>query len=343
MKNILLSGSDPGGFQTIIPLIDPLRQEGHSISLIVGGAAVKICADKSLEFIDGDKLTPEELREKVAAIKPDIFISGTSGGYAIDKKILPIIKELGAPSLYVLDFWSNYWQRFSSEKGKDFAFLPDTICVLDQYCKDEMVKEGFAAEIIKITGNPHFDHFADAITTTSEETNTVLFVSQPIREQNEKKTSIIYPFDEYVALQDLVDAVAAFPDVRISVRLHPRENVGKFDELMSKHPSQISLSKESSLEAALSKASCIVGMFSPVLLQAKLASKSVLSYQPGGAATDPLITNKLGITKLVDSKESLVQSMAELHKNDFQDASKEAFSWPKDATKRVIEVIDFLI
>src|SRR5207248_11353111 len=62
------------------------------------------------------------------------------------------------PSVYVLDFWSNYWQRFS-DSGKDLKFLPEKICVMDNAAEEAMIAEGIPPDRIAVTGNPHFEDF----------------------------------------------------------------------------------------------------------------------------------------------------------------------------------------
>ena len=45
-----------------------------------------------------------------------------------------------------------------------------------------MIAEGFPDDRLRITGNPHFEHFTEHITREAEERSRVVFVSQPIRQ-----------------------------------------------------------------------------------------------------------------------------------------------------------------
>ena len=122
MKSVILSASDPGGGNSLLPIVGGLSGD-LKLLFVLGGASRELFKKAGIEFIDGDALNESELRDLVHKFKPDLFIAGSSFGPTIDKRIFEILKGK-VKSIYILDFWSNYWQRFSADKVKDFKYLP---------------------------------------------------------------------------------------------------------------------------------------------------------------------------------------------------------------------------
>src|SRR3989344_969022 len=175
-RRILFSANDPGGANAILPVVKALVERGDTVHGILTGPALeqfKTLASQfvgnklRIEIIDGTNVSDEDLAREIAAFKPDVCLAGTSIGKSIDKRILALLKDV--PSVYVIDFWSHYGHRFSKITEKDAMHLPTRICVIDERMRGEMQEEGFSPERIIVTGNPHFDHFADAITCNHEE------------------------------------------------------------------------------------------------------------------------------------------------------------------------------
>lgn len=301
---ILFSAKDPGGKNAIAPVLEALRKRGDEV---------------------GEAVT-----------NPDIFIAGTSAGNTPDKEILQSLGKV--PSLYVLDFWLNYWQRFSTLGKKDFTFLPTKICVMDDIAKEDMLAEGFDPSCIVVTGNPHFDHFADAVTRTTEEKDRVLFISQPLRATAATPGFAPVASDEYTALSDLIAAVDSLPDsFYISIRLHPKETADKYAAQLGP---RVRIAPENTLEEALSASGLIVGISSPVLMQAAAAGKKVLSYEPDLAGPDPLVSNRVGVTTRIDSKEALQSALASYAKGEWPFKVRPLREvWPAGATERVVGAV----
>lgn len=305
---VLFSAHDPGGKNAIAPVIEALRAEGAEV---------------------GESIT-----------NPDIFIAGTSAGDSPDKAIM---KTLGqTPSLYVLDFWLNYWQRFSTEGKKDFAYLPTRICVMDDIAKEEMIAEGFPAERLIVTGNPHFDHFADAITAENEDTRRILFISQPLSAADTLPGFSQVQHDEYATLGDLVSAVEALPgEFYVSLRLHPKEPADKYAEYLGP---LVRRATEPTLEEAISKSGLIIGISSPVLIQAVAAGKRVLSYEPELTDKDSLVSNRAGVTTRIETREALADALSAYTRGEWPFTERPLRDvWSAGATERVVEAVHALL
>jgi hypothetical protein len=301
---VLFAAKDPGGRNAIAPVIARLQADGAEVG--------------------------EDI------VSPDIFIAGSSAGDSPDKRIL---RDIGAtPSLYVLDFWLNYWQRFSTIGKKDFAYLPTRICVIDDIAREEMIAEGFPPERLAVTGNPHFDHFADAVTREEEEATRILFVSQPIRDTAAVSGFAQTGLDEYAALEDLLQALQALPEgYHVSLRLHPKEPASKYSEYLGP---RVRRALEQTVEEAVSRSGLVVGIWSPVLMQAAAADKKVLSYEPNLVGNDPLVSNRVGVTIRLADRGALVAALAAYGKAEWPFRAKPLREvWPADATGRVVREV----
>ena len=332
LKRILWSANDPGGMNAIVPVIKALIARGDEVVGIATGPAVAIAAQKGIAVQDAAAYSEEILRGKVEAARSQVFLAGSSFGDSIDKKILRLIPQV--PSVYVLDFWSNYRMRFSAER-EDLGYLPTAICVMDDLARREMLAVGFDDEHLHVTGNPHTEHFTEGITRDREDPHEIVFISQPVREVDGEK----YGFDEYLVLEHLARAVQKMPGpFYLRLRLHPKDEPHKFDEYLD---GRILMSPASSLEEALSTAGLVVGMFSPVLIQAAAAGKRVLSYEPGLKREDPLATNHLGLTKKLATERELDEALKKYAAGELSAATLNADAlWPKGATERILQVID---
>ncbi|MDO8553032.1 MAG: hypothetical protein Q7S01_05955 [bacterium] len=325
---VLFSAKDAGGANAIAPVIAALSLEGAGLRGVLSGPAQDIFAATHIQF-------------SVEMAGPaDIFIAGTSAGDSPDKNIM---RELGeTPSLYVLDFWLNYWQRFSTIGKKDFAFLPTRICVMDDVAKEEMIAEGFSAERLIVTGNPHFDHFADAILREGEETERILFISQPLSSVANIPGFSPISYDEYDTLKDILRALETLPEqYYVSLRLHPKELPDKYAEYLGP---RVRMASERTLEEAISGAGLIIGISSPVLIQAVAGGKKVLSYEPALFGKDPLVSNRAGVTTRIESKEKLFDAFTAYARGEWPFTTRSLREvWPAGATERVVEAVHALV
>lgn len=325
---VLFSASDPGGANALAPVVMALAREGASLQGELSGPAQDIFSATRIPFTIGAKDSA------------DIFIAGTSAGDSPDKRLM---RELGeTPSLYVLDFWINYWQRFSTAGKKDFAFLPTRVCVMDDIAKEEMIAEGFPAERLIVTGNPHFDHFADAITRESEEAERVLFISQPISSVASLPGFAQVSYDEYATLKDLVSVLETLPErYYVSLRLHPKESAEKYAEYLGP---RVRRAAEATLEEALSKSGLVIGISSPVLMQAAAADKKVLSYEPYLIGKDPLVSNRARVTTRIENKEMLADTLSAYARGEWPFTTRPLREiWSAGATERVVAVVHSLV
>lgn len=329
MIRVLVAANDPGGAQAILPVVLKLEARGDEVLALLTGPACAIFAQRGVAHEVATDWDDSTLTARVAAFTPDIFLAGTSTGIGIDKRLMQHLAS-SIPAVYVLDFWNNYALRFSHAEN-DLRYLPDRVCVMDETAHKGMREAGIPEERIVITGNPYFEHFTEHVLRDDEDARRVLFISQPISEHVGKP----YGFDEFDALRGLISALPATH--RLTIRLHPRDDQYKYDSFLSE---SVQLSDEPNVERDLSRAGLVVGMFSPVLMQAALAGKVAISFQPGRIGDDPLPTNATGITFSAETQVALVHAIQAYLQGERSERVQHAYQGPTDATKAVLRVID---
>ncbi|OGJ60204.1 hypothetical protein A2635_05550 [Candidatus Peribacteria bacterium RIFCSPHIGHO2_01_FULL_51_9] len=323
---VLFAAHDAGGANAIAPVVLALKERGIEVIGIASGPAADIFAKRGITTG----------AEKEFAGEAEVYLFGTSAGETIEKQVFLSVKDR-MPSIAVLDYWSNYAERFSRQ-DRDLTYMPDRICVMDDIARAEMLAQEFLPERIVVTGNPHFDHFADEITHDRENRKRLLFVSQPLSDMARLPGYVAYPFDEFTVLSDIVAALGGTPvDYQLAIRLHPKEQGEKYKKMLNE---RVVLAQESTLEQALSGAGLIIGMHSLVLLQAAAAGKSVISYEPGLVGPDPLVSNRLGVTRRLSSPVELADAFALYAAQKLSKGERLMRDvWPAGATERVVEAV----
>ena len=249
-----------------------------------------------------------------------IVVVGTSASYeSLDKRFVRAAKKIGIKSVAVLDSWVNYEVRFKDA-------VPDYIFVMDDIAKIDLMEAGFDPEKISVTGNPYFDKFKKI----EDEGNSIVFFCQPFTELENN-----IGLNEIEILNDFVDAFKNLGiEKKIKVKMHPRtKNLNKFENL----DIEITTSDTTDL---IREAKLVIGMNSMALFEATMSGRKVLSYQPGLNVKDPLVTNRLGLTKAVYKKTDLEKSIIDLmdEKHVIND-----YKLVKNARDNVIDSLNALV
>ncbi len=282
MNEIVFLANDPGGLDVIWPLFKRMRQGGYVVELLLTGSAAK----KEPAY----RVNEEDVLKMLGTKCCDyILVTGTSWHSEIEISAIAFCKEKGIKTVAILDYWSNYKERFRFKEGYVF---PDYYFVMDELAKKEAIEDGVPPEIIRITGSPGLDKYIDKHIVC--EGNDAVFLSQPL--------SVLYGnslgYTEYSVMDELIK-VTDDMGIHLDVKFHPKDAL-EFREKYSK------IKVDMSLENICARYKYIIGMSTMALLQCALMGGNVISYQPGLKAEDGCITNKLGITRKLTTLEGLV-------------------------------------
>ena len=311
---ILFAAQDPGGFNTILPVIKELKKKKKFLSkLILANQSRNIAKKYGVRYQNGNYLTKDSLAKLIESEHPDLILTATSQGLSIEKKITKIARIQKIRTIAIIDFWSNYGLRFSDPGSKNLAYLPDYILVIDKIMKKEMTDQGFDPRKLIVTGSPFFDTFSKS-TKQKERENLLVFFSQPFSELFKSGDRNYLGYNEIQVFEDLVEVLEKLQlKMPIKIKFHPRvRKLNKFDRIIKNSKLKISIEKKLSAEDLIKKSKLVMGMNSVVLFQTAVMGKGVLSYQPNLKEADPLISNRLGLSAAVYKKKDLYSELKKL-------------------------------
>jgi len=338
MKTILLFSRDPGGANTIIPLIRPLQEKGCKVNLYGKDVALEKYCQAGFEGTDINGSIPsisaDTLRSFLEIEAPDMVVTGTSADDFTEKCLWLTAGELGIPSMAIVDQWVNYGLRFSGHTVSDISdylnsnkhpYLPTRIIAMDEYARDEMISEGLPAERIKTCGQPYFESLLKSGRSDSSMTNglstipglssdefVVVFASEPIT-LTYGKNSHHWGYTErtiFTSLAKTLDEIAckSGKSMVLIIRPHPKEDPsGLVDIAISccKHIKWI-IDTKSHPWMLINRADLVCGMSSMFLVESLIIGKSTLSIQIGLCRDDPFVLARRGILKSIVGQNELL-------------------------------------
>ncbi|MBM3254617.1 MAG: hypothetical protein FJZ16_10210, partial [Candidatus Omnitrophica bacterium] len=304
---ILVACKDPGGAEALSPVVLKLISEGEVEITSIG---YKFSEDvfkkrkipfKKLEDFNITEISPTTMEYLLDKEKPDLVVLGTSLGRSIEDDIVLAARKMKIKTFALLDFWNNYSQRFSClETNKRLAFLPDFIGVMDEFTKEEMIKEGFEPERLLITGQPYFDGLFELAKTFDKEkviqfrdelniSNSdilISFFSQPLTKTrpNSADEPGYLGYTQLTILNSLIKALYILKKdlgrpITLFVKLHPKETPDEIDDLISGKTIGIAVDKNIDPRKLMLSSDIVCGMFTMILVEAFLIRKKVLSIQ----------------------------------------------------------------
>lgn len=286
MKKVIFLAHDPGGYDVISPVAEQFRIEKIPSGFFCIGPAAKMsplyqtCQDDFKQKIE--KL----IKENAIAV----LVTGTSWGNQTEVNTIELCKKNHIKTISILDYWSNYAMRFCKDNGE--YVYPDQYFVIDGIAKQEAISDGVPEGILEIVGQPGLDKYvsyAKKCKRENDKIKQVLFLSQPL--------SLLYGktlgYTEQMVLRDVVKIIKKY-GYQLKVKFHPKDEIN-FQKMYK------DIAVQGNLMDIMTQYDLIIGMSTMGLLHAVLMGIDVISYQPGLCKPDGCITNKLGMTKSVDS------------------------------------------
>lgn len=377
-KKILLLSHDPGGANTIIPLVEPLKKRGYQVLLYGKNLALKKYSEFGLRGVDISQdlkiSSPQNLRKFLLKNPPDFIITGTSAEDMTERYLWQASSKLGIPSFAVLDGWMNYGIRFSKygigqvnlfNKHKKTIYLPTKICVMDNLAKKETVKDGLDRKKILVTGQPYFQLLLKQKTNNdrnclrkklkiSPSDFLIVYVSEPISKsyRETENSNHYWGYTEKTIFKYLLqelDKIAKDkknPKITFLIKLHPREDINSYDTLVKKLKSQPKfkiqiIKKPISNWNLILSANLICGMSSMLLTEALLLGKPILSVQIGLKRENPFILAKKKIVKSITDSDQLSSALKHLIVK--RDKSNYNFKIIKNPVENIISAMEKIL
>lgn len=369
-KKILLFSNDPGGANTIIPLISPLKEKGFDVRLFGRNSALEKYAKAKLLALDVneyiDDIKPDAVEEFLVRESPDFIITGTSASDNTEKYLWQSAERLNTPSFAIMDQWLNYGIRFSRYTTSEIAkykedrmhpYLPSKILVMDDYARQEAVNEGLEPSRIIVTGQPYFETLLNEkinlsterlnelrLSIGKEEDIIITFASEPVSKDYESIGSDHYwGFTEKTVFKELIEAAKIVSHeckrrLIVVLKLHPREDIDGYKKLIAPLKGEkvnivIEKGVASSCDLIL-LSDLVIGMSSMFLIEAVILHKPVLSVLIGLCRENPFVLERKGILKSIIDRGELVTRLREVIVDNRQ--SKCEFDFIKNPVSNVI-------
>ncbi len=359
---VLLFARDPGGFNAIAPLIEPLNAKGYRVLLFAKDIALQkfqqagtLVQDLAAQV---NPITAETLEAFLKTQRPDFLITGTSAEDMSEKFLWKAANNLGIPSFAILDQWVNYGIRFSSygvsqsaqyQQDQQHPYLPTKILVMDNFAKTEMMADLGEQETnrILVSGQPYFDQIFHYAKNRSQEATqscrqscynatsqdiVIGFASEPI--------SIAYPnnywgYDEQSILKNLVQSLEALlpqweaqaPNRKLilALRPHPKEDLKTYNALskqLNQGALKVIVESDNKPWDFILAADMMCGMSSLMLIESAMLNKPILSIQIGLQQEDPFMLSRRGIVPSIQDQGILQETLTDILFNPSKSPTK---------------------
>jgi hypothetical protein len=294
----------------VAPVLAALAKRGWLGPVFAAKTALAVADRWGLRRIALDGPVDASRAEALLAVSdPTAVIATTSWGPSRpEPAFLEAARRLAVPSVSVVDFWSNYRERFLATSGEGLV-LPDRVAVMDDRARQEALAAGLPESVLVVAGNPHHEgmltrfggwdraarlRFRESMRIPRNAT-VVLFASQPIEALY--GDTLGYTEHSVVTLvaESLVQVAGWLGHpIQLVVRPHPRG--GRLDLPPNRAALGIRTVVEGDPIEWCLAADLVVGMTSALLFDTALLGGRVVSVQPGLQSPDRLPTNRMGLS-----------------------------------------------
>lgn len=205
-----------------------------------------------------------------------MLLSGTGWASDLEHQARAGARARGIPSIAVLDHWVNYPQRFV-RNGQEV--LPDRWWVTDNFALAEASRHFDPARIDLVPNLYAKAQLAGVAPITAETANRVLYVLEPARSDWGRHTQGEFQALDYFA--ERLPGLRLPADIEITLRPHPSDPPGKYDEWIARHANMaLSLDQSGSISQAIGRARWVAGCESFALALALEAGRPVFCTLP---------------------------------------------------------------
>lgn len=370
-KKILSFAREAGGASAIAPVCKKILDRNWQFLLLAKDYSKDVFRREGLEFIDFPEFSESSLdgllKNGLQGMPDLLFTSATSlpDLDMTEKYLWRWAANKGIKSVAMLDQWQNYALRFSGcKQEEELAYLPDYIFAMDEFAREEMIKEGIAEDRIVITGQPAFDRIAaqrEQMANSSLEIKdrlgisgnkiVVSFVAEAFKGYLTDKLG----YDEQSVLEllgnilDRLSRVYKHLNIDFLVKLHPKNNRSEFDWLFSKWPSfnKYVVQNEITPGEMIAISDLVIGMSSVLLLESIAAGKIVVSLQINSRLESQLVAAKTGaipfITEEIKARKTIEKLLMDDKFRDEYLKNQESWKPGENAAENSIKYLGLIL
>ncbi|EKP15146.1 hypothetical protein [Leptospira borgpetersenii] len=309
----LITFNHPGGKNVVLPVARHLLRENSDLELdfVITSNLKELEKDfqtRTKEFLFSEVVNSEEL-QILNWNQYRFILAGTSISGNLEKVVIQEARKNKIRSYSIVDHWCNYRIRYE-EIENTLDSMPDLIFTPDDLAKHEMTDLGFDPSRLMASGHPGLGQIgihANPISNSVKEKilsqleippdwKFAVFISEPIS-QDENTDSLL---DEKKILSDFITSNLNWLEenkIKLFVKLHPREDVDKYNFL-----SIPTIPKEMDKFEVVQSAFFVLGIDSMLLLESSLLEVPTysLSVNAGGKLS---IGERLGWVKSFSQRE----------------------------------------
>ena len=227
---------------------------------------------------------------EAAIEQADWLLCGTSWQSDLEWQAIALSRKMGKRSIAYLDHWVNYQERFVRA---GVQHLPDEIWVGDVHA-EALARAEFPGIPIRLVPNHHFADIRGQVANlkiasnhslhSNQQENKVLFVCENISEhaQMQHGDPRYWGYTEFDAIEYFFANIKALQTAisSVTIRPHPSDPAGKYDQAIAQHPGLARLSSGQSLLADIAAADVVVGCESMAMVIAVQCGRRVVSCIP---------------------------------------------------------------
>ncbi len=322
---VLLSAHDPGAANFLAPVAKKLSEQ-VKLTIVLSPLAQSVFDRYGLKGLCAQDQSALGWLEQV---KPDYVVTGTSEGIdTLDRQLVLEAKLKAIPVMSVVDFWSQYAKRFSDAEGTQLAYLPDTVCVVDEQMRAALSEIGISDSQIAITGHPHLEQLPQRFGQTpgkraelfeklgfDRHFPLICFVSETfgwnVQSDYRFHSNSGYQERTLLLLENCLQAVADIADesgmlLQVVNKLHPKNKMQEFFAFESAYP--LVHAQDIDPYQLIQAADVVVGMTSMLLLEAACLGTETLSLVPR-EAEEKMIPNAKDNWRVVRSSKELKEEL----------------------------------
>lgn len=222
----------------------------------------------------------------------DSVICGTSWQSDLEWRAVVAAKSNQRRVVSYIDHWGHYLERFTRN---GLTILPDEIWVGDAVAFSKAVTI-FPQLTVRLEPNPYFADIIEQLSNLSDRAHpdgdvglSVLFVCEPLSDHGrlDFNNELHWGYTEFDALRYLYRNLASLGDRvrRLTIRPHPSERSGKYDDIAREFGDVALVGGKRSLLEEISDCDVVAGCQSMAMVVGLLANKRVVAaIPPGGIA-----------------------------------------------------------
>ncbi len=366
-KTILAISNDTGVANGLFSCINKFNDDKKLETIVLSeGPSRDVYKSKQIgynTFNDfGLDVVSEEGVDKIMTLeRPDLVLTGFSEGVMLEKYFINNARLRNTISFTVLEGYTNYLKIVSDNELKHpFKYMPDFICIMDNFVLEEMIKLNFDKNKLILTGNPYFDDLIglkngfskDDLKQIRRELNVdengylITFFSQALKKIIDKGSDIpSRGYNELSVLRLLESSLYELnvDNLNLLVKLHPKEDEESTMTAFSGKLNKVIFNKDYNSRKAMIVSDLVTGMFSTSLIESVYLDKDTISIQPNIIVPDTLAMNKTGLILPVYKEEELKSTlMRVVYNNNFKEDLKQkrsSLGLDGKATERVVNEV----